>query len=201
MSPEPGNRPVSVWLHWVVSPEYLSCCFRHSIFSTSILHSILSFHDKFSSASPHNNISTRGFIFPNWVYKMTSLDHIIHYDEKIFADDAHRTLGTKWGMKRPAKLAIISLSRFYRSRVVISVTGLIGFDKKGWLVILWKYFTFSATYWTFCCGAIPCHNLAFVQTDKILSCKMKTFVEVCNLEITFSQFILLKSNLLLWEKM
>ena len=83
-------------------------------------------------------------------------------------------------MKRPAMLAIISLRRFCRSRVVNSVTGLIGFDKKGLLAILWKYFTFSATYWTFCCGAIPCHNLAFVQTDKIvpLSCKMKTFVEV-----------------------
>ena len=83
-------------------------------------------------------------------------------------------------MKTPAMLAIISSRGFCRSRVVNSVTGLIGFDKKGWLAILWKYFLLSATYWTFCCGAIPCHNLAFVQTDKIvpLSCKMKTFVEV-----------------------
>ena len=157
-----------------------------------------------NSQVPHRiTTSQQGLLFSQTgAYKMTSLDHI-HYDEKIFTVEAHRTLGTKWGMKRPAKLAIISLRRFCRSRVVNSVTGLIGFDKKGWLAILWKYFTFSATYWTFCCGAIPCHNLAFVQTDKIvpLSCKMKTFVEVCNLEITFSQFILLKSNLLLWEKM
>ena len=106
---------------------------------------------------------------------MTSLDH----KKKIF-DLLIRTalLATKWGMKRPAQLKIISLRGFCRSRVVNSVTSLIGFDKKGWLAILWKYFILSATYWTFCCGAIPCHNLAFVQTDKIvpLSCKMKTFV-------------------------
>ena len=62
VSPELGNRPLSVWLHWVVSPEYLSCCFRHSIFSTSILHSILSF--MINSQVPTINIST-GFIFTN----------------------------------------------------------------------------------------------------------------------------------------
>lgn len=115
---------------------------------------------------------------------MTSLDH----KKKIF-ELLIRTalLATKWGMKRPAKLEIISLRGFCQSRVVNSVTSLIGFDKKGGLAILWKYFILSATYWTFCCGAIPCHNLAFVQTDKIvpLSCKMKTFV----LEVQFGNHL------------
>ena len=80
----------------------------------------------------------------------------------------------------PAKLEIISLKGFCEHPVVNSVTGLIGFDKKGRLAILWKYLFLSATYWAFCCGAFPCHNLAFVQTDKIvpLSCKMKTVVDV-----------------------
>ena len=62
VSPELGNRPLSVWLHWVVSPEYLSSCFRHSVFSTSILHYILSF--MINSQVPTINIST-GFIFTN----------------------------------------------------------------------------------------------------------------------------------------
>ena len=64
VSSELWLRPLSVWLHWVVSPEYLSCLFRHSIFSTS-KPPFLSF--MINSQVPRINIST-GFIFTKWYH-------------------------------------------------------------------------------------------------------------------------------------
>ena len=49
-----------------------------------------------NSQVPHRiTTSQQGLLFSQTgPYKMTSLDHI-HYDEKIFTAEAHRTLGTK----------------------------------------------------------------------------------------------------------
>ena len=91
---------------------------------------------------------------------------------------------------KPAEPRII-FYRFCWGRVVTTVTSLIEFDKKWWLAILWKHFIFCATYWNHCGGAITSHNLATVQTDKMLLLSLqKGKCLLCNLEITFSQFIL-----------
>ena len=68
---------------------------------------------------------------------------------------------------KPAEPRII-FYRFCWGRVVTTVTSLIEFDKKWWLAILWKHFIFCATYWNHCGGAITSHNLATVQTGKML---------------------------------
>ena len=147
-------------LHWVAPPEYLSCFYRpQTLYFLYKQVSTLSF--MINSQVPFTSPSLWGF---HLSLKLT--------DTTLTLKDTYLLilLCTLWKPNevwKPAEPRII-FYRFCWGRVVTTVTSLIEFDKKWWLAILWKHFIFCATYWNHCGGAITSHNLATVQTGKML---------------------------------
>ena len=171
-------------LHWVAPPEYLSCFYRpQTLYFLSKQVSTLSF--MINSQVPFTSPSLWGF---HLSLKLT--------DTTLTLKDTYLLilLCTLWKPNevwKPAEPRII-FYRFCWGRVVTTVTSLIEFDKKWWLAILWKHFIFCATYWNHCGGAITSHNLATVQTGKMLLLSLqkgKCLLWQYSFILRFSKFI------------